>query len=124
MLPAQDGWRRWILPTLMRCVHASQTTRIYLLHPRSSLPYLVRFRQCLIDYRAPGNTSARPLYNALKYATSFPVIYLSAAQRIVVSELRAVKGDVVVHQAWHGEHALFRLWSVSPLFPSEAACHS
>ncbi|EPT05011.1 hypothetical protein FOMPIDRAFT_149215 [Fomitopsis schrenkii] len=92
VLPAQDGWRRWILPTLM------------------SLPYLVRFRQCLIDYRAPGNTSARPLYNALKYATSFPVIYLSAAQRIVVSELRAVKGDVVVHQAWHGEHALFRLW--------------
>lgn len=75
-----------------------------------SLPYLVRFRQCLIDYRAPGNTSTRPLYNALKYATSFPVIYLSAAQRIVVSELKAVKGDAVVHEAWRGEHALFRLW--------------
>ncbi|TFY67934.1 hypothetical protein EVJ58_g1327 [Rhodofomes roseus] len=63
-----------------------------------------------LNYRAPGNTSSRPLYNALKYATSFPVIYLSAAQRIVVSELQAVKGDAVVHEAWHGEHALFRLW--------------
>ncbi|KZT10993.1 EXS-domain-containing protein [Laetiporus sulphureus 93-53] len=90
--PPQDGWTRWILPTLM------------------SLPYAVRFRQCLVEYRSPTNESQRPLFNAMKYATSFPVIYLSAAQRIVVSELVAIKGEAASHEVWHGEHALFRLW--------------
>lgn len=74
------------------------------------MPYGVRFRQCLIEYRSPTNESRRPLYNALKYATSFPVIYLSAAQRIVVSELATAKGGSAAAESWHGEHALFRLW--------------
>lgn len=75
-----------------------------------SLPYLVRLRQCLIEYQSSTNRSRRPLYNALKYATSFPVIYLSAAQRIVLSELIDKKGKDVTREAWHGEHQLFRLW--------------
>lgn len=83
------------------------------LDPRStrlSLPYLVRFRQCLVEYTSPLNDSRRPLWNALKYSSSFPVIFLSAAQRLVVSDLIAERGEEVRQQAWHGEHALFRLW--------------
>ncbi|CAL1707321.1 unnamed protein product [Somion occarium] len=57
--PSQDGWARWILPTLM------------------SLPYAVRFRQCIIEYVSSTNESRRPLYNALKYASSFPATWLS-----------------------------------------------
>ncbi|KAI0268741.1 EXS family-domain-containing protein [Gloeopeniophorella convolvens] len=95
--PPQDGWFRWILPTLM------------------SAPYLVRFRQCLIEYSSASNDSRRPLWNALKYATSFPVIFLSAAQRLVVSDLVAQKGERVEQEAWHGEHALFRLWLLAAL---------
>ncbi|TFK44362.1 EXS family-domain-containing protein [Crucibulum laeve] len=90
--PTMHGWMRWVLPTVM------------------SFPYAVRFRQCLIEYNLPSNESRRPLYNALKYATSFPVIYLSAAQRLVVIDLVKVKGDGVIDEPWHGEHHLFRLW--------------
>ncbi|KAJ7783344.1 EXS family-domain-containing protein [Mycena metata] len=90
--PADGPWLRWVMPTVM------------------SLPYLVRLRQCVIEYSLPTNESRRPLFNALKYATSFPVIYLSAAQRIVVTELVREKGDDIANEAWHGEHRLFRLW--------------
>lgn len=52
-------------------------------------PYLIRFRQCLIEYfrvrRAPYKESVgwggQHLANAAKYATSFPVIIFSALQR-------------------------------------------
>ncbi|KAI9442483.1 EXS family-domain-containing protein [Lactarius indigo] len=98
--PAQEGWYRWILPTLM------------------SLPYLVRFRQCTVEYSSPLNDSRRPLWNALKYASSFPVIFLSAAQRLVVSDLVAEKGERIKEEAWHGEHALFRLWLLAALVNS------
>jgi hypothetical protein len=53
------------------------------------------------------NDSRRPLYNALKYASSFPVIFLSAAQRTVVTEMIDDQGDDT--EARHG-NALFRLW--------------
>jgi len=89
---SDSDWKRWILPSIM------------------SLPYLVRFRQCLIEYSLPSNKSPRPLYNALKYATSFPVIFLSAAQRVVVLELTGKNGEQALGNPWHGEHSLFRLW--------------
>ncbi|PFH53845.1 hypothetical protein AMATHDRAFT_136831 [Amanita thiersii Skay4041] len=98
--PVDLGWKRWVLPTVM------------------SLPYLVRFRQCLIEYALPSNESRRPLFNALKYATSFPVIYLSAAQRIVLLDLSKEKGVEVYKQSWHGEHYLFRLWLLSAIVNS------
>jgi len=63
-----------------------------------------------MEYKAPTNECRRPLFNALKYATAFPVIFLSAAQRIVVLELVQEKGDKVAEESWHGEHRLFRLW--------------
>ncbi|KAG6378268.1 EXS family-domain-containing protein [Boletus reticuloceps] len=98
--PSQDGWYQWILPSLM------------------SLPYLIRLRQCLIEYNSPTNSSRRPLFNAIKYASSFPVIFLSAAQRIVISDLVQTHGDSVTQQGWHGEHPLFRLWLISCIINS------
>lgn len=107
-LPSFDGLSHWILPSLMR--YASSTISVYVCSQGVSLPYLIRFRQCTIEYWSPANTSKRPLFNALKYASSFPVIFLSAAQRIVVLELAGEKGDLVTRESWHGEHPLFRLW--------------
>src|SRR6266581_8380044 len=36
-------------------------------------------------------TLFRSLYNALKYATSFPVIFLSAAQRLVIVDRKSTR---------------------------------
>ncbi|KZO93093.1 EXS-domain-containing protein [Calocera viscosa TUFC12733] len=92
-VPAQKGMLQLIVPTMM------------------SLPYFVRLRQCCIDYYVSDRRSKRPLYNALKYATAFPVIYLSSAQTIVVRDLIAEKGEArVLGTHWHGEHTLFRFW--------------
>jgi len=84
-------------------------SRYYIPHqPISiSLPYLARFRQCLIEYSLSTEASRRPLYNAIKYATSFPVIYLSAAQRVVVSELAEQNGG---EESWKSDRVLFLLW--------------
>lgn len=71
----------------------------------------MRLRQCLIEYGLSENDCQRPLFNALKYATSFPVIFLSAAQRLVVVDLIRDKGGKAA-STWHGEHPLFRLWQV------------
>ncbi|KAF9502952.1 hypothetical protein BS47DRAFT_1356564, partial [Hydnum rufescens UP504] len=51
-----------------------------------SFPYFIRFRQCIVDYLGSNRRSQRPLYNAIKYATAFPVILLSAGQRPGVVE--------------------------------------
>ncbi|KAF9051192.1 EXS-domain-containing protein, partial [Hymenopellis radicata] len=67
----------------------------------------------MLRWILPTIMCRRPLYNALKYATSFPVIFLSAAQRIVETDLREELGKDVSDVAWHGEHPLFRLWLLS-----------
>ncbi len=59
---------------------------------------------------ATTNTSKRPMWNALKYASSFPVIFLSAAQRTVANDIAIEKGAIDA-----GEHPLFRLWRVDYL---------
>lgn len=53
-----------------------------------AIPSIIRFRQCLIEYirvRRAGvtrdNTGGQHLANALKYATAFPVIFLTAKSR-------------------------------------------
>lgn len=112
--PKQYGWYRWILPTFMRYDFVLRLTpRAGLCHSiyGPSLPYLVRFRQCIVEYTSPSNDSRRPLWNAVKYASSFPVIFLSAAQRIVVSDLIAQNGESA-GEGWNSGHMLFRLWYV------------
>ena len=114
--PSQEGMARWILPTLMRWIKLNVLffcfSNLTLIVWVVSLPYAVRFRQCIIEYMLPTNQSKRPFYNAIKYASSFPVIYLSAAQRTVVTDLLSAKGPEAASEAWHGEHHLFRLWCV------------
>ncbi|CCU99293.1 unnamed protein product [Malassezia sympodialis ATCC 42132] len=47
-----------------------------------SVPYVVRLRQCLCEYstsRTHPTRSTRPLYNALKYMSALPVIWLRSA---------------------------------------------
>ncbi|TFK23964.1 EXS-domain-containing protein [Coprinopsis marcescibilis] len=90
--PPQLGLARWVIPTLM------------------SLPYLARFRQCVIEYNLPSNESNRPLFNAIKYATAFPVIYLSAAQGLVTAEVVKQRGLAAANEPWQGQHYIFRLW--------------
>ncbi|EJD02886.1 EXS-domain-containing protein [Fomitiporia mediterranea MF3/22] len=87
IFPEQYGWTRLMVPCLL------------------SVPYAVRFRQCIIDYMQPTTTDKKQLYNALKYASSFPVIFLSAAQRDIASDL-ATEAEIE-------EHPLFRLWLLS-----------
>lgn len=62
----------------------------------------------MVEFNSPGNDSRKPLYNALKYATAFPVIFLSAAQRLVIVDVPREK--IRVGESWSGEHPLFRLW--------------
>ncbi|KAJ9114034.1 hypothetical protein QFC22_005854 [Naganishia vaughanmartiniae] len=88
-----------------------------------SLPYMLRLRQCINEYLIPSNTSTRPLANALKYATAFPVIILSAAQRTVVKEVAEQYGvtpeELVKSRGrWFGEHRLFRLWLLAVIVNS------
>jgi hypothetical protein len=87
-------------------------------HVKNSLPYMIRLRQCIIEYGHQGRDCRRPLYNALKYATAFPTIYLAAAQHTVEEELNKEKGFNAIGTSWHGEHHLFRLWSVVHSFQS------
>ncbi|KAF5326464.1 hypothetical protein D9611_000342 [Ephemerocybe angulata] len=92
--PIAEGAARWILPAIM------------------SFPYFVRFRQCLIEYNLPQNDSRRPFFNAVKYATSFPVIFLSAAQRVpTANQVSLEDGQAPVStDSWHGDHQIFKLW--------------
>ena len=76
-----------------------------------SVPYLIRLRQCLIEYwrvkksvhSSSGSMSSgwggQHLANALKYSTAFPVIILSALQR-----------DLDTVRIALSEATLFRLW--------------
>lgn len=69
----------------------------------------------MVEFYHSGWKSMRPFANALKYCSAFPVIFLSAAQKIVVSEVAAAKGMSVAELSetgdrWFGEHRLFRLW--------------
>jgi len=78
--------------------------------------FFFRFRQCLVEYSLTTNESRRPLYNAIKYATAFPVIFLSAAQRQVVRDPELV--GLVESRPWYEEHPLFKLWLLSALINS------
>ncbi|KAK7527440.1 EXS family-domain-containing protein [Phyllosticta citriasiana] len=84
-----------------------------------SVPYLIRFRQCLIEYvrvrksnqRAGGIGSAgwggQHLANAAKYSSAFPVIILSALQRGYDPAKLGMT-----------EAGLFRLWLLAVLINS------
>ncbi|KAF6763076.1 EXS family-domain-containing protein [Ephemerocybe angulata] len=94
---------------IRRCLFSSLNTPVLF----RTFPYFVRFRQCLIEYNLPQNDSRRPFFNAVKYATSFPVIFLSAAQRVVptANQVSLEDGQAPVStDSWHGDHQIFKLW--------------
>ncbi|UZJ54400.1 hypothetical protein CBS101457_003720 [Exobasidium rhododendri] len=78
-----------------------------------SLPYAIRLRQCLSEYNmsqpAPGTNEKplKPLYNAAKYASAFPVIWLSVMQ-----------GDAKNQDETTNSSAFFYLWILSVLLNS------
>jgi hypothetical protein len=94
-----------------------------LLELKISLPYALRFRQCIFEYHQSSYSSPRPLANALKYFSAFPVILLSALQKTVVADLAFQKGITIqelreTHDRWFGEHPLFRLWLLAVVINS------
>ncbi|ORZ14096.1 EXS family-domain-containing protein [Absidia repens] len=76
-----------------------------------SLPYCIRFRQCISEYIESGGETRRHLFNALKYATAFPVIILSALQKKVSSYL--TETGSIPSTWWIDESNLFRLWMMA-----------
>ncbi|GAA5890043.1 hypothetical protein JCM8208_002681 [Rhodotorula glutinis] len=89
----------------------------------TSLPYLFRFRQCLSEvYTRSTPTPRRSLLNALKYATAFPVIILSAMQTVIGDPFDTDDDQADgVHEAgerWIGRTTLFNLWLLAVLVNS------
>ncbi|RUP50329.1 EXS-domain-containing protein, partial [Jimgerdemannia flammicorona] len=77
----------------------------------TSIPHLLRFRQCISEYLGSNCANRRHLLNALKYASALPVIMLSAMQKV-----RSGSGNqehIILEggeDAWIGDIGLFRLW--------------
>lgn len=67
-----------------------------------ALPYIIRFRQCLIEYNRTGNRSH--LANALKYCTAFPVILVSSLQLGRTGEVGTP------NTAYISDGRLYQLW--------------
>ncbi|KAJ2663731.1 protein-ER retention protein [Coemansia sp. RSA 1200] len=80
-------------------------------------PYAFRLRQCMNEYlnTPPGSSdSRRHIANAVKYASSFPVIFLSAVQKKVAAKSATTDSD---HADWVLE-AAFAMWVASMAFNS------
>ncbi|KAI8098897.1 EXS family-domain-containing protein [Halteromyces radiatus] len=76
-----------------------------------SLPYFIRLRQCISEYIESRGETRRHLFNALKYASAFPVIILSAVQKkasIYITETGSIPTTW-----WIDESNLFRLWMIA-----------
>ncbi|KAI8980972.1 EXS family-domain-containing protein [Pilobolus umbonatus] len=71
-----------------------------------SVPYLVRLKQCISEYIE--SKYSRHLYNALKYASSIPVIIFAAAQRKASMYITETGSTPIT---WYlDEIVIFRLW--------------
>ncbi|KAI8327311.1 EXS family-domain-containing protein [Blakeslea trispora] len=69
-------------------------------------PYLIRLKQCIAEY--VESRERRHLFNALKYASSIPVVIFSAVQRKAVMYITEV-GSIPQH--WYlKEDTIFRFW--------------
>jgi hypothetical protein len=74
--------------------------------PIFSLPYLIRLKQCISEYIESKEN--RHVFNALKYASSIPVVIFSAVQR-KASIYITQTGSVPTH--WYlKEDSIFRFW--------------
>ncbi|CAG8516073.1 7328_t:CDS:2 [Ambispora leptoticha] len=78
----------------------------------TSIPYIIRFRQCLSEYMKSSFHKKRHLFNTLKYASAFPVIFLSALQKRY--DFATLDSDTVTF----GQSTLYNLWLLSVAFNS------
>lgn len=80
----------------------------YLVPLIMAIPYLIRFRQCLIEYfrvrssrpSAATGWGGQHLANAAKYATAFPVLIFSALQRNLPDTPEYDARRTVLYRAW------------------------
>ncbi|CAG8652442.1 7498_t:CDS:2 [Acaulospora morrowiae] len=70
-------------------------------------------RQCMAIYLSPKTTSRTQLFNALKYASAFPVIFFSALQKWYRYEVATESSFVLV-----APPLLSKLWIISVAFNS------
>ncbi|KAK6509071.1 protein-ER retention protein [Arthrobotrys musiformis] len=84
----------------------------YMLPIIIAIPSAIRLRQCLIEYSRnigrPGSERKPHMYNAMKYASAFPVILFSALQKDTDAGSTGLTGEA----------ALYRLWLLSVLVNS------
>ncbi|CAG8605535.1 871_t:CDS:2, partial [Ambispora gerdemannii] len=73
----------------------------------TSIPYIIRFRQCLSEYMKSNFHKKWHLFNTLKYASAFPVIVLSALQKRY--DFATLDSD----SATLGQSTLYNLWLFS-----------
>ncbi|GAA5973988.1 hypothetical protein JCM11641_008197 [Rhodosporidiobolus odoratus] len=116
-----DTWVAGCL--LVKGVEASRGTdscgRVWGVPFMTSLPYLFRFRQCLSEILTGSTpTPRRSLLNALKYATAFPVIALSAMQTVVGDPFDPEEEVREAGEAWIGRATLFNVWILAVLINS------
>ncbi|RCH79468.1 protein-ER retention protein, partial [Rhizopus stolonifer] len=71
-----------------------------------SIPYLIRLRQCISEYIE--SKEQRHVYNALKYATSIPVIVFSAIQK--KANIYILETGQVPDSWYFTEIHVFRFW--------------
>ncbi|KAH8554498.1 EXS family-domain-containing protein [Umbelopsis sp. PMI_123] len=74
----------------------------------TSIPYIIRFKQCIFEYLESDRKTQKHLLNACKYASAFPVIMLSATQKIAAKKIDE-QGELP-DTWWIGDTGLFRLW--------------
>ncbi|EUC64072.1 ER retention-like protein [Rhizoctonia solani AG-3 Rhs1AP] len=75
-----------------------------------ALPYAIRFRQCMMEYIGSQRKSGRALANAIKYATAFPVIFLSVAQRTLPTGSLDAKPEGEISSSGYFDNKIFKLW--------------
>ncbi|SCV68909.1 BQ2448_1030 [Microbotryum intermedium] len=82
--------------------------RVFMVPIMTSLPYMFRFRQCISEVVSGSTpTPRKSMLNALKYASAFPVIFLSAMQAHYGDPFEEADRQ---KDAWIGRTTLFNLW--------------
>ncbi|KAG1452973.1 hypothetical protein G6F46_009734 [Rhizopus delemar] len=72
------------------------------------LPYLIRLKQCIAEYL--DSKEQRHIYNALKYASSIPVIIFSAIQK--KANIYILESGQVPNSWYLNEIHVFRFWVI------------
>ncbi|GAA5880690.1 hypothetical protein JCM3774_002796 [Rhodotorula dairenensis] len=98
---------------------ADECKRVWGVPFMTALPYIFRFRQCLSEvYTGSTPTPRRSLLNALKYATAFPVIVLSAMQTVIGDPFDPDEAPHEAGERFIGRTTLFNLWILAVMINS------